>query len=120
MSESCVLDAMGIAPNSAWQMVPMSVLMALVALGTAARAARPPHIVLALADDLGWNDLSFSGDANRMLSPRLATLAKSGVILDRYHPFKFCSPSRSQLLIGRVRLHSWCIGRALLSFRLGC
>lgn len=110
--------------------------------------AAAPHIIMVLADDLGWNDLSFTGVSppehqlntdlravhhirimasmifldllspsftffhpgvaqagNRMQSPNLNGLAQQGVVLDRYYTFKFCSPSRSQLLIGRWAYH---------------
>ena len=64
-----------------------------------------PNIVLLLADDLGYNDLSFSGSGNRMISPNLQSLAQSGVRLAHWNVFKFCSPSRSQTLVGRYAYH---------------
>jgi arylsulfatase B len=67
--------------------------------------AQPPHIIKILADDLGWNDVGFSGAGNRMLTPHLDALARTGVILTDYHTFKFCSPSRTQILTGRYAYH---------------
>lgn len=73
-------------------------------------AARPPapHLVLVLADDLGWGDVGWHGSAIR--TPRLDALGAGGVRLERYYTQPLCTPSRSQLLSGRYQ-----VGRALPS-----
>ena len=65
----------------------------------------PPHIVILLADDLGWNDLQGFGAGNRMQTPHIAELVAEGIRLDSFYTFKFCSPSRSQTLTGRFAYH---------------
>ena len=49
---------------------------------------RQPHIVIYLADDLGWNLVNFGGvqphnqDVN---TPTLAALAQEGIVLERHY-----------------------------------
>ncbi|MES2696208.1 MAG: sulfatase-like hydrolase/transferase, partial [Verrucomicrobiota bacterium] len=83
----------------------IAVVFALVALCcTSAFAAttRPPHIIVILADDLGYNDLGFQGSTT-IATPRLDRLAREGVrFTDAYAAAPFCSPSRAALLTGRL------------------
>nr|XP_060491464.1 arylsulfatase B isoform X1 [Panthera onca] len=72
--------------------------------GAGAGADRPPHLVFVLADDLGWNDVSFHGSNIR--TPHLDKLAAGGVLLDNYYTQPLCTPSRSQLLTGRYQIHT--------------
>lgn len=75
-----------------------------------AAARSPPHLVLVLADDLGWGDVGWHGSAIR--TPRLDALGAGGVRLERYYTQPLCTPSRSQLLSGRYQVGSggdvWC------------
>ncbi len=62
----------------------------------------PPHIVLIVADDLGWNDVSWHNPAMR--TPHLGALATNhGVILDQHYAQPKCAPSRAALLTGGKR-----------------
>lgn len=58
-----------------------------------------PHIVLLLADDLGWNDVGYHGSEIR--TPRIDRLAREGVRLDQFYATPLCSATRAALLTGR-------------------
>jgi arylsulfatase A-like enzyme len=63
-------------------------------------AARPPNIVLILADDLGWKDLGYTG-SDFMESPVIDRLARQGcVFTNAYSAAGNCAPSRACLLSG--------------------
>jgi uncharacterized sulfatase len=68
-------------------------------------AERPPNIVLILADDLGWNDLSFGGGGvagGSVPTPHIDSLAREGVSFSRgYSANGTCAPSRAAILSGR-------------------
>lgn len=62
------------------------------------RRGGPPHILLIVADDLGWNDVGWRD--RQMFSPVLDNLARDGVILNQTYMQSSCSPSRAALLTG--------------------
>jgi len=67
---------------------------------TSLRKDGMPNIVIFLADDQGWGDLSCNG--NTMLkTPNIDSLAKTGVRLDRFYVCPVCSPTRAEFLTGR-------------------
>jgi len=86
----------------------MSVAASGAALGHAfPRAAdRPPNIVMILCDDLGWNDVSFTGKP-AWRTPNLDRLAAQGTVYTRwYTAAPICAPSRACLLTGRYTIHN--------------
>ncbi len=65
-----------------------------------ARAAAPrPHIVILLADDLGWRDVGFHG--GRIATPHIDRIANEGAALERFYVAPVCSPTRAGLMTGR-------------------
>lgn len=73
-------------------------VLALVALGSAARAADGPHVVLFIADDLGRAECSPYG-GKEVRTPNMARLATDGMTFT--HAFvasPSCAPSRAALL----------------------
>ncbi|MEQ9002273.1 MAG: sulfatase-like hydrolase/transferase [Pseudomonadales bacterium] len=65
-------------------------------------ASRPPNIVLILADDLGWNDISMNGSNPTAQTPNIDALAAEGVTFTQgYAANATCAPSRAALMSGR-------------------
>jgi arylsulfatase A-like enzyme len=60
---------------------------------------KPPHIVMLLADDLGYGDVGYHG--SRIPTPHLDALAARGVRLEQFYAQPVCSPTRGALLTGR-------------------
>ncbi|MDC0584213.1 arylsulfatase [Bacteroidales bacterium] len=61
---------------------------------------KPPNVVIILADDQGWGDLSCNGNIN-INTPNLDKLSESGVSFDNFYVSPVCSPTRAEFLTGR-------------------
>lgn len=88
----------------------------LVFLATVALAKKtPPHIVFILADDLGWDDVSFHG-SSQIPTPNMDVLAADGIMLHNYYVQPMCTPSRAALMTGlypiRTGMQHWVIRSA--------
>ena len=70
-----------------------------------ANASGPVNILFLLADDLGWNDVSFHG-SDQIQTPTIDRLARTGVTLDQYYVNPVCSPTRASLMVGRSMMHT--------------
>jgi hypothetical protein len=70
-----------------------------------------PQIVYILSDNLGWGNVGYhrklspAGPSPEVVTPNLDQLVASGIELDRFYTYKFCSPSRSSLMTGRFAQH---------------
>lgn len=74
-----------------------------VAAGLPLLAERRPNIVLILADDLGWGDLSSCGCPD-IRTPHIDSLGQTGVRFTRFYSNgPECSPTRSALMTGRYQ-----------------
>src|SRR6478672_6906302 len=86
--------------------LPLTVFLTFCSLGSSVRAqqtADRPNIVIILADDLGYGDVSFNGCPD-YLTPNIDALASTGVRCSNgYVTHPFCSPSRAALLTGRYQ-----------------
>lgn len=83
-----------------------TVLAALAAVASAAGPTKP-HIVYYLVDDLGYSNVGFTALAHNdePLTPHIDGLANSGVLLNRFYTYRFCSPTRSSFISGRLPIH---------------
>ncbi|MBI3878713.1 MAG: arylsulfatase [Verrucomicrobia bacterium] len=75
-------------------------LLLLGLVGDAFAAARPPNILILLADDSGWGDYSFNGNTN-IKTPNIDALGRAGAAFDRFYVCPLCSPTRAEFLTGR-------------------
>ncbi len=83
-------------------------LSALVLLGSAcsstgtggSRSAKPPNVVVILADDQGWGDLSLHGNTN-LSTPYIDSLAHEGAMFEHFYVCSVCAPTRAEFLTGR-------------------
>jgi arylsulfatase A-like enzyme len=86
-----------------WQALPALALLLTCAGASAAgdvsKPARPPNVVLILADDLGIEGVGSYG--SEIETPRLSALAASGLQVDNAHAMPLCTPSRVRILTGR-------------------
>lgn len=62
-----------------------------------------PNIIMALVDDLGFHNVGWNNPDQ--ISPNIDDLTKTGIVLERHYTYKYCSPSRSSFLSGRLPLH---------------
>jgi arylsulfatase A len=68
--------------------------------------ARPPNIVLVVADDLGWGDLTSYGHPT-IRTPHLDRMAREGQRWTSfYSAAPYCTPSRAGLITGRLPVRS--------------
>ncbi len=101
--------------NTATRVVPTSrcarsicdtVLVAAMVFGWAAgkahvaRAATRPNVVIFLADDQGWGDLSLHGNTN-LSTPNIDSLANDGARFEQFFVCAVCAPTRAEFLTGR-------------------
>ena len=100
----------------------------LVLFGTLCFGKPLPNIIVCVVDDLGWNGLGFNTFADshtranntEVLTPTINQLARTGVILDNFYAYKFCSPSRASLLTGRLPGHGIQLKNLGMTSKTGC
>ncbi|MGB1814097.1 MAG: sulfatase-like hydrolase/transferase, partial [Rubripirellula sp.] len=61
---------------------------------------KQPNVVVILADDQGWGDLSLHDNPN-LSTPNIDALARDGAEIDRFYVCAVCSPTRAEFLTGR-------------------
>ena len=65
---------------------------------------RPPNVIIIVADDLGYNDISLNGGgvAGVVRTPSIDFIGQDGVIVEQgYTSNATCSPSRAAIMTGR-------------------
>ncbi len=77
-------------------------LAAIAHLGATGPSSRPPNVVLMIADNLGWKDLSCYGDQN-LETPSIDRLAREGArFTNAFVSAPSCSPSRATIMSGQT------------------
>ena len=61
---------------------------------------KKPNVVIILADDQAWGDLSLNGNTN-LQTPHIDRMASEGVSFTNFYVCAVSSPTRAQLLTGR-------------------
>ena len=70
---------------------------------SAAQTARPPNVLVILADDLGYADISAYG-VHRVDTPNIDSIGEQGIkFTDGYAGAPVCGPSRAGLMTGRYQ-----------------
>jgi len=80
------------------------IVLLIISLALTCLQGKPPNIVVIVADDLGYNDVSWHNDF--VITPHLAQLAAEGVTLEQHYSQPICTPTRGALLTGRYPIHS--------------
>jgi arylsulfatase A-like enzyme len=78
----------------------MLVLLASSPWAAAAQEVARPNVVVVLADDQGWGDLSYNGNTS-LHTPRIDSLAREGAAFDRFYVCAVCAPTRAEFVTGR-------------------
>ena len=73
-----------------WRTTPIFLLV--IAIVSPSLAATKPNILFILADDLGYNDVSWHNPS--IVSPNLERLAREGVIMEQSYVLPICTPTR--------------------------
>ncbi|NLS97140.1 MAG: sulfatase-like hydrolase/transferase [Planctomycetaceae bacterium] len=78
------------------------VVVCLIGCLAAARAAAAerPNVLVILADDQGWGDLSIDGNTN-LETPNIDSLGQDGALFERFFVCPVCAPTRAEFLTGR-------------------
>ncbi len=94
-------------------LVSLAVAFGGLVLSASAASVRKPNVILIMADDLGYQDLSCFGHPS-IQTPVLDQLAKDGIRLTNFHSgATVCTPSRMALLTGAYPVRSgWTQGVA--------
>lgn len=86
---------------------PIVFALSLIACGSTKQETaecKAPNVVIILADDLGYGDISCYAQTNYS-TPNIDRIAEQGVLCtDFYVPTPYCAPSRATLLTGRFPL----------------
>lgn len=79
---------------------------ALAAGGVRADDARPPNLVLILADDFGYECVTANGGQSYQ-TPHLDKLAETGMRFEHCHVQPLCTPTRVQLMTGVYNVRNY-------------
>ena len=62
--------------------------------------------MLVVADDFGWANAGWHAkEDSNVVTPTLNSLVAEGLEMNRMYVYKYCSPTRSSILSGRLPIH---------------
>ncbi|MGC1272446.1 MAG: arylsulfatase [Planctomycetaceae bacterium] len=100
---------------TAFRVLPLLVLLFAMPV---VRAGESPNVVIVIADDMGYGDLSCHGN-KQLQTPNLDALYAESVRLTNFHVDPTCAPTRAALMTGKYsrRVGVWhtVMGRSLLA-----
>ena len=73
----------------------------LAATTNVAGAAMAPNILFIVADDLGLNDVPFTGTGCEIKTPTLTKLSSEGTVLRDYYVNAICTPTRTSFMTAK-------------------
>ena len=73
--------------------IPRLLLLSVSLLAQRSPGPQNPNLLILMADDLGWNDVSYHG--SEISTPNIDRLVREGVELDRFYAYPVCSPTRT-------------------------
>ena len=82
------------------------------ATGLRAQPGRPPNFIIILADDQGYGDLGSYGHPT-LRTPNLDRMAAEGQRWTSFYAAPVCTPSRAQLMTGRLAVRTGLAGGVL-------
>ena len=98
------------------KLICLGLLVALVNSAAKAQVKRPPNVIIILADDLGYGDLSCYGHPT-IRTPNLDKMAEEGTRFTQFYvAANVCTPSRAALLTGRLPIRSGIYGQRVVFF----
>eukprot|EP01084_Bolivina_argentea_P014017 26223_1 len=69
------------------------------------QTTKPPNIIFVVADDLGWDDMSYS-ISHQVISPTIAKFRSEARLLEYYYGQPVCAPTRTSIHTGRYPCHT--------------
>ena len=79
-------------------------LFALLYSTLGAQTNSKPNIIIILADDLGYGDLSCYNQEAKVQTPNLDRLANEGMrFTDAHSPSAVCTPTRYSIMTGQIQ-----------------
>src|SRR5919109_586101 len=99
-----MLTRRGLVPGVLLTLILLLALAPAAALGQDAKPVRRPNVILLVADDLGYGELTCQGYTKDIPTPHIDSLAKNGVrCTSGYVSCPVCSPTRAGLMTGRYQ-----------------
>jgi arylsulfatase A-like enzyme len=89
---------------------------------SAKEKVKTPNIILIMADDMGWGDMSFRGNPIQK-TPHLDKMADEGIVFNRFYSASaVCAPTRASVMTGstpqRIDMMNCCSGHIRSYFEL--